>query len=48
LGASWRFFDRSPDDPLIDAAALEASPLLARLSPLRPSDGPPGAGAVTD
>ena len=35
LGASWRFFDRSPDDPLIDAAALEASPLLARLAPLR-------------
>ncbi len=32
LGASWRFFDRSPDDPLIDAAALEASPLLARLA----------------
>lgn len=35
LGASWRFFDRSPDDPLIDAAALEASPLLARLAPHR-------------
>ena len=35
LGASWRFFDRSPDDPLIDAAALEDSPLLARLAPLR-------------
>ena len=34
LGAAWRFFDRSPDDPLIDAAALEASPLLARLAPL--------------
>jgi exosortase A len=34
LGTSWRFFDRSPDDPLIDAAALEASPLLARLAPL--------------
>ena len=31
LGASWRFFDRSPDDPLIDPAALEASPLLAWL-----------------
>ena len=36
LGASWRFFDRSPDDPLIDAAALEASPLLARLAPPPP------------
>jgi exosortase A len=35
LGTWWRFFDRSPDDPLIDAAALEASPLLARLAPLR-------------
>ena len=35
LGASWRFFDRSPDDPLIDAAAIEASPLLARLAPPR-------------
>src|SRR5687768_671118 len=46
LGASWRFFDRSPEDPLIDAAALEASPVLARLSPLR--RGPPDAGAVTD
>jgi exosortase A len=34
LGASWRFFDRSPDDPLIDADALEASPLLARLAPV--------------
>jgi exosortase A len=34
LGASWRFFDRSPDDPLIDAAAIEASPLLARLAPV--------------
>jgi exosortase A len=32
LGASWRFFDRSPDDPLIDAAAIDASPLLARLA----------------
>jgi exosortase A len=30
LGASWRFFDRSPEDPLIDAERLEASPLLAR------------------
>jgi exosortase len=32
LGASWGFFDRSPDDPLIDVAAIEASPLLARLA----------------
>jgi len=35
LGASWRFFDRSPDDPFIDHAELDASPLLARLAPLR-------------
>jgi exosortase A len=35
LGFSWRFFDRSPDDPLIDTAALEASPRLARLARLR-------------
>lgn len=34
LGASWRFFDRSPDDPLIDPEAIEASPLLARLAPV--------------
>ncbi len=40
LGASWRFFDRSPDDPLIDAAALEASPLLARLAMDRPARVP--------
>ncbi|HEY6816381.1 MAG TPA: exosortase A [Croceibacterium sp.] len=32
LGGSWRFFDRSPDDPLLDAAAVEASPRLARLA----------------
>jgi exosortase A len=36
LGVSWRFFDRAADDPLIDAAAIEASPLLARLAPPRP------------
>ena len=35
LGASWRFFDRSPDDPLTDAAALEASPLLTRMGRFR-------------
>jgi exosortase A len=32
LGAWWRFFDRSPEDPPIDAASIEASPLLARLA----------------
>jgi exosortase A len=35
LGSAWRFFDRSPDDPLVDAAALEASPLFARLAEYR-------------
>jgi exosortase A len=34
LGASWRFFDRSPDDPLIDTDAIDASPRLARLARL--------------
>ena len=32
LGASWRFFDRSPEAPLIDAGALVASPRLAWLA----------------
>ena len=35
LAAAWPFFDRSADDPLLDADALEASPLLARLAALR-------------
>lgn len=47
LGVSWRFFDRSPDDPLIDADALEAAPLLARLAGSH-GDGPSQPGAVTD
>ena len=34
LGAAWRFFDRSPHDPLVDLARIEASQLLARLAPL--------------
>ena len=32
LGVSWRFFDRSPDERLIDSAAIETSPVLARLA----------------
>jgi exosortase A len=32
LALAWRFFDRSPDDPLVDVAKIEASPLLARLA----------------
>ncbi len=34
LGAAWPFFDRTPDDPLLDAEAIEASPLLTRLAAL--------------
>lgn len=34
LALAWRFFDRKPDDPMIDAAAIEASPRLARLDRL--------------
>jgi exosortase A len=30
LGLSWRFFDRSVDDPLVDIERLQAMPLLAR------------------
>jgi exosortase A len=32
LGFSWRFFDRAPNDPLIDARAIEASPTLTIMS----------------
>jgi exosortase A len=32
LGISWRFFDRSPEAPLVKASALEASPVLSRLA----------------
>lgn len=31
MAAGWRFFDRQIDAPLVDGAAIEASPLLARL-----------------
>ena len=31
LAVSWRFFDRPGDDPMIDAEAIQASPLLGRL-----------------
>ncbi|WP_082697648.1 exosortase A [Novosphingobium fuchskuhlense] len=31
MAAGWRFFDREVDAPLVDGAAIEASPLLARL-----------------
>ena len=32
IGGSWRYFDRSPEDPLIDVAAIESSSLLAKLA----------------
>jgi exosortase A len=37
LAASWRFFDRAPDAPLIDMQAIAASRLLGRLEGLRVS-----------
>jgi hypothetical protein len=35
LAVAWRYFDRSPDASPIDAAALEASELLAALERFR-------------
>lgn len=35
LGIAWRFFDRAIDDPMISADAINASPLLARLTKAR-------------
>jgi exosortase A len=32
LGLAWRFFDRAPNDPLIDARAIESSSALAALA----------------
>ena len=39
LALAWRFFDRAADEPAIDAAAIEASPGLTRISSpsMRPS-----------
>ena len=34
MALGWRWFDRAPDDPQIDAAAIAASPMLARLARL--------------
>lgn len=39
LGAAWCWFDRSPDDPLVDVATLESRPALVRLSALEISGG---------
>lgn len=35
LGLGWRWFDRSPDDPQVDAGAIAASPTLAALANFR-------------
>src|SRR5690606_13668824 len=32
IGGAWRYFDRSPEDPLIDVASIEACPWLASLA----------------
>jgi hypothetical protein len=32
LGAAWRWFDRAPEEPLLDPTAIERSALLARLA----------------
>jgi exosortase A len=32
LGLGWRFFDRAPDDPVVDTDWIASSPLLARLA----------------
>ncbi|VWX46464.1 exosortase A [Novosphingobium sp. 9U] len=32
VALAWRFFDRAADDPMIDAEAIAAQPVLARLS----------------
>jgi len=45
LGLSWRFFDRGPADPMIDAKAIAASPLLSRLEHMSTS-GPLGASLI--
>ncbi|QGN53211.1 exosortase A [Novosphingobium sp. Gsoil 351] len=39
LALGWRWFDRAPDDPQIDADRLLASPLLTRLARRRIGDG---------
>lgn len=46
LGAAWRWFDRPIDDPVIDAAAILATPLLTRLAALRIKGGYALAGLL--
>ncbi|WEK46898.1 MAG: exosortase A [Candidatus Andeanibacterium colombiense] len=45
LAGSWRFFDRAVDDPLVDVARIEASPVLARLEQMR-MGGWPAVAAI--
>ncbi len=40
LAVSWRFFDRPHDDPMIDAEAIKASPLLSRIETWRLAAAP--------
>lgn len=35
IGGAWRFFDRAPDDPLIDVAEIKAAPWLDDLARYR-------------
>ncbi|MCW1381707.1 exosortase A [Novosphingobium sp. KCTC 2891] len=44
MAAGWKFFDRAVDDPFIDADAIAASPLLARVAGLRIAAFPALAG----
>lgn len=39
MALGWRFFDRAIDDPMIDAAAIAASPLLGRIGRWRMGQG---------
>lgn len=39
VALAWRFFDRAVDDPLMDAGAIMADPLLARLAAMRLGSG---------
>jgi exosortase A len=39
MALGWRFFDRAIDDPMIDADAIAASPVLGRISSWRMGEG---------
>jgi exosortase A len=45
LWGAWRFFDRAPDEPLIDAAAIDRAALLTRAAAWR-MPGWTAAGAI--